>query len=187
MRLLAATNHEHLLDTAVWRRFDSRIELREPDTQAREQLLKNFLAPISIRPDEMRLLVWATEGMSGADIEILVESGKRFLVLHGPQEVQGGEKAARPELSNRGARGPLILEALPRQAALNTRLFATERAALLLGPNEILDQALEDSGFKQADRGAILGLSQSAVSRLKKRGEVAETEKEANTDAQEKT
>src|SRR6266404_2190834 len=37
---LAATNHEHMLDTAVWRRFDSRIELQRPEPKARELLLK---------------------------------------------------------------------------------------------------------------------------------------------------
>ena len=30
----------------------------------------------------MRFLVWATEGMSGADVEMLVDAGKRFFVLH---------------------------------------------------------------------------------------------------------
>ena len=33
---VAATNHEHLLDHAVWRRFDSRIELHKPDPDVRE-------------------------------------------------------------------------------------------------------------------------------------------------------
>src|SRR5579862_4965052 len=45
---LAATNHDHLLDTAVWRRFDSRIQLPKPDVAAREQLLSHFLTPIRI-------------------------------------------------------------------------------------------------------------------------------------------
>ena len=42
---IAATNHEHLLDAAVWRRFDSRIELPKPQAEAREDLLAKFLAP----------------------------------------------------------------------------------------------------------------------------------------------
>ena len=36
---LAATNHEHLLDTAVWRRFDGRIEIVRPDATARNAML----------------------------------------------------------------------------------------------------------------------------------------------------
>jgi hypothetical protein len=179
---LAATNHEHLLDPAVWRRFDARIEIPKPDPQAREQLLKEFLKPIRLGAGETRFLVWATDGMSGADIEMLVDAGKRFFVLHGPSEAERDENAERPDTS-RTARGPLILEALRRQATLNARLFATPQAALLTGPVGALDEALEQVGLKQADRGAVLGLSQSAVSRRKKRGEEGEVQKDANADA----
>ena len=59
---LAATNHEHLLDTAVWRRFDSRIAIGKPEEEAREQLLREFLQPLELRDAEIRLLVWATDG-----------------------------------------------------------------------------------------------------------------------------
>ena len=166
---LAATNHEHLLDSAVWRRFDSRIQLPKPDAAARESLLKHFLTPIRINASEMRFLVWATEGMSGADIEMLVESGKHFLVLRTP--VGSEREDQRPAgLSRGGSRGPLILSALRRQAALNARLFAPERAELLVGSNGDLDHAMQKAGLTQADRGVVLGLSQSAVSRRGKRG-----------------
>jgi len=161
---LAATNHEHLLDTAVWRRFDARIEMLKPDEEAREQLLKFFLKPMRLKPSELRFLLWATDGMSGADIEMLVDAGKRFFVLH--------SSADRPST---------VLEGLRRQAALNARLFSADRAALLTGPAEALDGALEQVGMTQADRGAVLGLSQSAVSRLRKRGEAGEAQKDAVT------
>ena len=42
---------------------------------------------------ELRFLVWATEGMSGADIEMLVDAGKRFFVLHSPSENGDGEQS----------------------------------------------------------------------------------------------
>jgi hypothetical protein len=168
---LAATNHDHLLDAAVWRRFDSRIQLPKPNAEAREQLLSHFLTPIRIGAGEMRFLVWATESMSGADIEMLVESGKRFLVLHGPSELDREDGLRRSGLSRGDSRGPLILAALRRQAALNARLFAPDRAELLTGGNGALDRAMQKAGLKQADRGAMLGLSQSAVSRREKRGE----------------
>jgi MoxR-like ATPase len=165
---IAATNHEHLLDTAIWRRFDSRIKLSNPDEEAREQLLKEFLTPLAVRQGELRFLVWATEGMSGADIEMLIEAGKRFLVLHKPTETEQNGN------SHASARGRLILEALRRQAALNARLFMPDRTILLTGPVDALNQALQEAGMKQTERGTILGLSQSAVSRRKKRNEEVE-------------
>jgi hypothetical protein len=181
---LAATNHEHLLDMAVWRRFDARIELQKPEASARQLLLKNFLAPISIRSDEMRFLVWATENMSGADIEMLVEAGKRFLVMHGGRNSSSNGKTAGP--SGRSARRLMIREVLRRQAVLNVRLFAAERAALLSGPNEALDSALETAGFTQTERGAVLGISQSAVSRLRKRSESGLAQKDEIRNAKER-
>ena len=161
---LAATNHEHLLDTAVWRRFDARIEMLKPDDEAREQLLKFFLKPMRLKPSELRFLLWATDGMSGADIEMLVDAGKRFFVLHSSVD-----------------HSSTVLEGLRRQAALNARLFSADRAALLTGHAEALDGALEQVGMTQADRGAVLGLSQSAVSRLRKRGETGEAQKDTGT------
>lgn len=150
---LAATNHEHLLDSAVWRRFDSRIEIKVPDTDARSNMLRKFLLPLRVNEMELDFLVWATERMSGADIESFVEAGKRFLVLHG-------------RLSETQGRTPTMLEAIRRQAAINSRLFAADRVAAILGGVETLNRALEMAGFNQSERAELLGLSQSSVSRL---------------------
>lgn len=178
---LAATNHDHLLDTAVWRRFDARIEMHKPEEEAREELLKEFLKPMRLSSGETRFLVWATEGMSGADIEMVVDAGKRFFVLHSPSE-NNSNGDSRQDLS-KVVRGSLILDGLRRQASLNSRLFAADRAALLIGQADALDEALELAGLTQADRGALLGLSQSAVSRLRKRGDANEAQKDANANA----
>lgn len=173
---IAATNHEHLLDAAVWRRFDARIELPRPEPEARENLLATFLEPIKLDPAEMRFLVWATEGMSGADIEMMVDAGKRFLVLHKRQRPTKGDTG---DQARDHTRVPVILEALRRQAALNARMFGPERAALLVGPIDDLNHALQEAKMSQAERGVVLGLSQSAVSRRGKRAESGEAQKEA--------
>jgi MoxR-like ATPase len=175
---IAATNHEHLLDAAVWRRFDSRIELPKPQVEARENLLATFLAPITLEPAEMQFLVWATEGMSGADIEMMVDAGKRFFVLHkqhlSAKEPTGDQGREHP------ARITVVLEALRRQAALNTRMFTPERAALLTGPLDDLNHALQEAKMSQAERGVVLGLSQSAVSRRGRRIEGTEVQKDVS-------
>lgn len=41
--LIAATNHEHLLDPAIWRRFNYAIRLDLPDTTQRETLIRKWL------------------------------------------------------------------------------------------------------------------------------------------------
>jgi hypothetical protein len=162
---IAATNHEHLLDPAVWRRFDSRIELHKPELAAREKLLGEFLTPIALAPAEMRFLIWVTDGMSGADIEMLVEASKRFLVLHreAPQVSSTQSTDTPPPTDPKQFR--VILEGLRRQAVVNARLFRQDRATLLSGQVDALNEALRLGGLSQVERGQILGLSQSAVSR----------------------
>ena len=166
---LAATNHEHLLDPAVWRRFDGRIEIGLPDREARCNLLHRFLQPLELTQDEINMLIWLTGGMSGADLKTLVEGGKRFLVLQQPK----GRNAARKST------GQSMLPSLQRQAILNGHLFGPDRRALLLGPAEDLAAAfVECADLTQRAAGAIVGISQSTVSRrlreLAEAGEGAE-------------
>lgn len=74
--LIAATNHAHLLDPAIWRRFEVVWEIREPSQDAISQLferslkgeeLNGFLKPV---PAIMN-------GMTGADIERVCLSARR--------------------------------------------------------------------------------------------------------------
>lgn len=154
---LAATNHEHLLDSAIWRRFDSRIFIEKPDPAARRLLLERFMQPLSLQEAELKLVEWATEGMSGADIEMLVEAGKRHLVIHG--------RGSRVDKKNTSRRGALVLESLRRQAMLNARLFSGDRGRLLSGQSVALESVLERAGMTQSEIGAVQGVSQSAISR----------------------
>ncbi len=66
--LIAATNHEKLLDKAVWRRFHYKIEISLPSESIRENIIKQLLKE-SIDKKIMDILVELTDGMSGADIE----------------------------------------------------------------------------------------------------------------------
>lgn len=155
---LAATNHEHLLDSAVWRRFEARIEMPLPGTAERQQMLTGFLEPVRLTDTEMKLLVWLTQGMSGADIETLVAGGKRYLVLH--SENGSADKVRRSH------RREALLAALRRQATLNARLFDQHRQTLLLGPEqELLDAVIEGAGLTQKQAAELVGVSQSTVSR----------------------
>lgn len=160
---IAATNHDHLLDSAVWRRFEARIHIPSPDSRAREVMLTRFLEPVRIPATQMRMLVWLTEGMSGADLETLVTGGKRYLVLHRSNESKIKPKGLDTQ------RRQAFLGALRRQATLNSKLFETSRQRLLLGSEEaMLDALIEDAGMTQSDAASVLGISQSTVSRRRK-------------------
>ncbi len=157
---IAATNHEHMLDTAVWRRFDARIQLPLPDEDTRGRLLDKFVRPLRLQEHERKFLLWATAEMSGADIETLVSAGKRFIVM----STASGERPTR----NLEFRSRRLLEALRHQASLNARLFSPERRDVLLSENDVIARALLKFGSTQKEVGNLLGRSQSAVSRSQK-------------------
>ncbi len=67
--ILAATNHDELLDSAVWRRFGYRLELGFPVSELRRQMWTAFLAPLEFAERDVELLVDLSEGFSGSDIQ----------------------------------------------------------------------------------------------------------------------
>jgi len=79
--LLAATNHEHLLDTAVWRRFSYKVELTLPGEQSRIRLFDMFLRKYDMASEKKDLLAKLSEGISGADIRHICEDAIRAAIL----------------------------------------------------------------------------------------------------------
>jgi len=67
--VLAATNHQELLDSAVWRRFSYRIEFSYPSPEIRASMWQQFLRPMEFAQREVDLLVDLSEGFSGSDIQ----------------------------------------------------------------------------------------------------------------------
>lgn len=81
--LLAATNHEQLLDSAVWRRFDYKIEIELPDVNAIIEMIDLFtngLIELSVK--EKRELAVAFSGLSGANIEEIIKKAFRNAIVH---------------------------------------------------------------------------------------------------------
>lgn len=152
---IAATNHEHLLDSAVWRRFDARIEVPRPGEDARASMLRRFFAPIKLSADMVLFLVWMTDGLSGAEIASLASAAKRYFALH--------TQAQAHELHHAD-----LMNALRRHIVLNTKLFSAERVRVV-DDRQALDAALIKVGFNQTQRADFLGVSQSTVSRGRKR------------------
>jgi len=78
--VIAATNHQELLDSAIWRRFSYRLALDFPAADLREQMWKEFSVGLEFTDREIALLVDLSEGFSGSDIrEIYVRLHRRQL------------------------------------------------------------------------------------------------------------
>lgn len=81
--VLGATNHPHLLDAAIWRRFPYRIELTLPKIEVRTDMWKYFLFEDRDEAMQSEILAAISEGLSGADIETISLTARRHALLGG--------------------------------------------------------------------------------------------------------
>jgi hypothetical protein len=75
--VIAATNHEELLDAAVWRRFSYRLALGYPRPELRVQMWQHFAQSLGFEERDVALLVDLSDGFSGSDIEEVAKRLKR--------------------------------------------------------------------------------------------------------------
>lgn len=132
--LVAATNHPHLLDPAVGRRFDLSISLTLPGEQERRAMLDVTLSRLDLAADAelAGACALALEGASGADIERIVFAAARHAVLAGtPVETALADLA----LASLREEGHLDRERRSAFCALATRQLGMSQRAVadLLG------------------------------------------------------
>ena len=85
---IAATNHPHLLDPAIWRRFPYKAEITLPDADVRESLWLHFLyQDDETRRNEAALLAKVSDGLNGADIENIGLAARRRAILSGEEQL----------------------------------------------------------------------------------------------------
>lgn len=131
--LLAATNHEHLLDPAIWRRFAFRIQMGLPDLDARAALLTTFLGKQVPPKLDVAQTAAAMEGMSGSDLRDLCEEARRSAILDGHPTVSESDLLMRLARSRIGGLESKSLAAQIRSVRkLSPKLFTVRRISELL-------------------------------------------------------
>ena len=87
--LIAATNHEHLLDPAVWRRFNVTVTLGYPDMEQRKRLIGKETEHYGIRGKiSTDTVARITEGLSCSRITELMMAAEKRLLLSGSVKTQ---------------------------------------------------------------------------------------------------
>jgi SpoVK/Ycf46/Vps4 family AAA+-type ATPase len=79
--IIAATNHPGLLDTAIWRRFPFRLEMRLPISKERKDLYRYFLGP-KAKKVKLDVLTALSDNLSGSDIRDIVEKALRSALIN---------------------------------------------------------------------------------------------------------
>jgi SpoVK/Ycf46/Vps4 family AAA+-type ATPase len=80
--LIAATNHEHLLDPAIWRRFNVTINLELPNEEQRKTLIQKGIEKYGIEAKvDCKAIAKVSEGISGAQLEeLMTAAAKKYLI-----------------------------------------------------------------------------------------------------------
>jgi hypothetical protein len=143
--VIAATNHPHLLDPAIWRRFPYKIDLGLPDLDVRQALWSHFMfedkeggAPLAPQLAKM------SEGLSGADIETISHAARRHALI-GKREIDLAAVAHAVQHSKAGK------PTLPPRNAL-------DRAQL----HAVITTLAKDD-LNAADIGRLVGITRQAV------------------------
>lgn len=79
--VVAATNHEELLDPAIWRRFAFVVPIKLPNEEQRSLMWKSFLGRYAMDQAHIDVLASLSEGMSGAAIRTSAHDVLREAVL----------------------------------------------------------------------------------------------------------
>lgn len=140
--VIAATNHEELLDSAIWRRFSYRLTLGFPTAEQRGLMWQQFLGELKFSSRELNLLVDLSEGFTGSDIrEVCLRLHRRqvsnekapkmkdvFPVMQNMAIGEGEERRFLAQL--RGKDEPAIAGVL---RARNPKLYSHAALAYLFG------------------------------------------------------
>jgi SpoVK/Ycf46/Vps4 family AAA+-type ATPase len=144
--LVAATNHEHLLDSAVWRRFDYSLKLDILDASSRKSLLNLFLS--DNKDIDIKLLLNLSEGLSGAIIRQIINRSLRKNVLAEDGNLQQ----------------QLIENFLIANASHSERLKGQRRDSLILAIKSL--RKLDEQKYTYEELERITGLPSSTLHHL---------------------
>jgi AAA+ superfamily predicted ATPase len=100
--IIAATNHESLLDSAIWRRFDEAIKFEKPNVQQIKSLLTVRLCSTrrNFEIDDTKVAS-LFKGLAHADIERVINRAKKEMILQGREflEAEHLDSSLRREVS----------------------------------------------------------------------------------------
>lgn len=147
---IGVTNHEILLDPAVWRRFEVQIEIPKPSFNDFVKIVAKDIQPLELDKNSISFLAWCLEGSSGADAEAMARWIKKWHVM----SQCGGN----------------LLESVRQFALLNTGRMISDKKLSIMGTEDKFMKELQGFDrydFKKKDVAAILKVSPSVLSRRK--------------------
>ncbi len=151
--LIAATNHPDLIDPALWRRFNLRIDFKLPDRSAIKSAIKQFLGPdYALFGRWLDVLTFAFSGESFSDIERELQRFRRSIVLGTASEANLVEEFIRSRVLRLDRKAKIELAVLLAKQTRLSQHMVSEITGV--SRDTIRKYALErPSGVTKAARG----------------------------------
>lgn len=123
--LVFATNHQAMLDSALWRRFDLVLKLDFPQAQDRILMLRHFLRGLAHDPAIAEKQARGMTGASGADIQWFAQEMIRSCLLAGRSKASPGDFASTAAALKQRASAVQVTQSLPRKRTGSSRKRAS--------------------------------------------------------------
>ena len=151
---IAITNHDTLLDAAVWRRFENHIRIEIPDAMTRIKMLHAFITPLDADEDVIKTLTYIFGSRSGSDLKTFADALKRILAL--------GADPITPAVIIRAARVLVPRLGVDGDATSPANMFVSDEAGFV-------GSALASGfGIRQESLAQMFAVTQPTISRYKK-------------------
>ncbi len=86
--IFAATNHQSMLDSAIWRRFDDVIYYELPDDNTRQKLFEMYLMPIKKESDiDISKVTKMSNNFSPSDIKMIAEESMKIAIINSKSQL----------------------------------------------------------------------------------------------------
>lgn len=160
--VVAATNHDQLLDPAVWRRFAFQLPMPLPDEALREELWRRYLTGFGASTLDYQTLAKQSNGATGSLIEQVSLDAKRHAVLARQSVVDEGETHRRLALAMALMQGETLTSVAHEVRWLrkwDARRFSVRELARLYGVttrkiNNLIKELKEDATRTEGDGAA---------------------------------
>ncbi|MBP2306312.1 AAA family ATPase [Azospirillum melinis] len=164
--VIAASNHGHLLDPAVWRRFPYRLTVDRPAEGLRASLWSHYLSLDPAEASIANALAGMSEGLSGSDVAEIALAARRTAHLKRTKVSFSAIAGALLDCANGKFSLPTIGE-LDRDATLSLRRAVGERFGLTNGQLSALfsvtyEAVAKDARVKRAGGKQRSGLAQQS-------------------------
>lgn len=129
--LIGATNHEHLLDPAIWRRFAFKVKIDVPQLDARKRIIEKYGANL-LTETISDVIADISEGWSGFDLRQFCENERRNAIIAAPEEPKQVDMISRA-LSLTGASPKGIDQVVRTVRELNPKKYSYRKLSGLFG------------------------------------------------------